>query len=95
MLGDIELNPGTRKPDICYNCSVCHWNLKSLAVYNFERVGLLNACNTANKFDIICISESYLESSFLSDTEDITIKVSNWLEPTIPITQIEVFFAYF
>ena len=53
---------------------VCHWNLNSLAAHNFEKVGLLEVFNTTNKFDIICVSESYLDSAFSSDNEDINIK---------------------
>ena len=30
--------------------------------------------NTINKFDIICVSGSYLDSTLSSDNEDITIK---------------------
>ena len=74
MLGDIELNPGPKKTNSSCEFSVCHWNLNSLAAHNFEKVGLLEAFNTINKFDIICVSESYLDSTFLSDNEDINIK---------------------
>ena len=49
-------------------------NLNSLAAHNFEKVGLLEAFNTINKFDISCVSESYLDSTFSSDNEDINIK---------------------
>ena len=70
-----ELNPVPKKTNTCCNFSLCHWNLKSLAVYNFEKVGILNACNTVNKFDIFCISESYLDFSFSSDTKNINKKL--------------------
>ena len=74
MSGDIELNPGPNKTSSSCKFSVCHWNLNSLAAHNFEKVGLLEAFNKINKFDIICVSESYLDSTFLSDSEDINIK---------------------
>ena len=74
MSGDIELNPGPNKSNSSRKFSVCHWNLNSLAAHNFENVGLLEAFNTTNKFDIICVSESYLDSKFSSDNEDINIK---------------------
>ena len=74
MSGDKELNPGPNKTNSSCKFSVCHWNLNSLAAHNFEKVGLLEAFNTINKFDIICVSESYLDSTFLSDSEDINIK---------------------
>ena len=74
MSGDIELNPGPKKTNSSCKFSVCHWNLNSLAADNFEKVGLLEAFNTVNKFEIICVCESYLDSTFSSDNEDINIK---------------------
>ena len=74
MSGDIELNPGPNKTNSSCKFSVCHWNLNSLAAHNFEKVGLLEAFNSINKFDIICVSESYLDSTFSSDSEYINIK---------------------
>ena len=71
MSGGIELNPGPNKTNSSCKFSVCHWNLNSLAAHNFDKVGLLEAFNTINKFDIICVSESYLDSTFSSDNEDI------------------------
>ena len=65
MSGNIELIPGPKKPNSCYNSSVCHWNLEISTAYNFEKVELLNACNPVNKFDLICISEPYLDFCFL------------------------------
>ena len=63
VCGDIELNLGPGKCDTCYNMSLCPWNLSSAAARNFEKVNLFEAYNTANKFDIICLSETYLDSS--------------------------------
>ena len=59
MSGDIELNPGPNKINSSCKFSVCRWNLNSPAARNFEKVELLEAFNTINKFDIICVSESY------------------------------------
>ena len=72
--GDIELNPGPNKTNSSCKFLVCLWNLKGLAAHNFEKVGILEAFNTINKFDIICVSEFYLDSAFSSDNEDINIK---------------------
>ena len=74
MSGDIELNPEPNKTNSSCKFSVCHWKLNSLAAHNFDKVGLLEAFNTINKFDIICVSESYLDSTFSSDNEDINTK---------------------
>ena len=72
--GDIELNPGPNKTNSSCKFSVCHWNPDSFAAHNFEKVGLLEVHNTINVFDIICASESYLDSTFSSDNEDINMK---------------------
>ena len=58
--GDIESNPGPGKHDSRYNVSVCHWNLNDITARSFEKIDLLEACNTISKFNVICLSESYL-----------------------------------
>ena len=74
ICGDIESNPLPRRCDSCYNSSICHWNLNSMTIHNFEKINLLEAYNTINKFDVICSSESYLDSSIASDNNDLNIK---------------------
>ena len=59
LSGDIELNPGP-KPSSFKCFSICHWNLNSITSHDFLKVKLLTAYNVIHKFDIICISESYL-----------------------------------
>ena len=61
----IELNPGP-KPNFCKNFSICHWNLNSITSHNFIKVSLLTTYNSIHKFDIICLSETYLNSETLS-----------------------------
>ena len=61
LSGDIELNPGP-KPSSFKWFSVCHWNLNSITSHDFLKVKLLTPYNVMQKFDIICISESYLNS---------------------------------
>ena len=77
--GDIESNPGPRRSDSCYNFSICHWNLNSMTAHNFEKINLLAAYNTINKFDVICLSESYLDSSIAFDNDNLNIKGSTTL----------------
>ena len=60
--GDIETNPG---PERCnQNISLCHWNLNGIAANNFVKISLLEAYNSLHDFDIICISESFLDSNY-------------------------------
>ena len=54
--GDIESNPRPRRCDCCYIFSILHWNLNSMTAHNFEEINLLEAYNSINKFDVICLS---------------------------------------
>ena len=62
LSGDIELNPGP-KSKAEQTLSVCHWNLNSICEHNFAKLSLLRAYVSVQKFDIICLSETYLDSS--------------------------------
>ena len=59
---DIEDNTGP-KPTSCEYLSICHWNLNSITPHNFIKLSLLRAYISINKIDIICLSETYLDSS--------------------------------
>ena len=58
--GDIENNPGPKCRTSNY-LSCCHWNVNSIMAQN--KVSLLLVYNTFHKFDVICISETYLDKS--------------------------------
>ena len=69
-----RINPGpTKKPSSWFNFSICHWNLNNLISHNCEKVNLLEAYNAVNKFDIICLSESFLDSSILTENNNLKI----------------------
>ena len=70
LIGDIELNPDP-KPNSWKSFSICHWNLTSITTHNFIKVSLLTAYNSIQKFDIICLSETYLNSETLSNNENL------------------------
>ena len=72
LSGDIELNPGPR-PNSCKSFWICHWNLNSITSHNFIKVSLLTAYNSVHKFNIICLSETYLNSETLSNDENSNI----------------------
>ena len=58
---DIKTNPGSiPTPGQCF--SICHWNLNRIAPYNSVKLFLLNAYNLVHSFDIIYLSETYLNS---------------------------------
>ena len=64
--GDIETNPGPRGKHSQY-FSFCHWNLNSLPPQNYAKVSLLQAFNALHKFDLICLSKTYLDSSISTE----------------------------
>ena len=70
---DIELYPGP-KSNSCENFSVCHWNLNSISAHNFSKVLLFNAYTSLHSFDIICLSETYLDSCILSHDANLEIQ---------------------
>ena len=72
--GDIELNPGPRKNNTYYIFSFCHWNLNSIAAHNFSKLSLLEAYNVQHKFDMICLSETFLDSSIPTNDERLNMK---------------------
>ena len=62
--GDVEINPGPNKKEARF-FSCFHWNINSILTHN--KLSLLEAYNTVHKYDILCISETYLDSSALVD----------------------------
>ena len=69
--GDILPNPGPKSKDFL---SVCHFNIQSIPSHNFAKLSSLEAFNSVHNFDIICISESFLDSTFSSDSPDLALK---------------------
>ena len=67
--GDIEMNPGP-KPNPCHSFSICHWNLNSLTAHNYLKVSFWREYIAIKKFDAVCLLETYLNSSNLSDDDN-------------------------
>ena len=60
---DIEKNPGPKtKPND--NLSVCHWNVNSIPSHNFQKIAVLKSFVAMHKFDIICISETFINNTY-------------------------------
>ena len=79
MSNDIVVNPGP-KLDSSQNFTICHWNLSSIAAYNFSKINLLKAYLTIHKTDIVIVyrlSETYLDSSFPVNDEHLVIQGYN------------------
>ena len=74
----------SQKRNSWFNFPICHWNLNSLTAHNFEKVNLLEACNTVYKFDIICSSNSFLDSSILTKSNNLKINGYKMIRPDHP-----------
>ena len=81
--GDVEENPGP-KPNSCEYLSICHWNLNSISAHNFIKFCLLRAYISINKIDIICLSETYLDSSISSDNDNLELPGYNLVRADHP-----------
>ena len=90
--GDIEMNPGP-KPNPCHSFSICHWNLNSLTAHNYLKVSLLRAYVAIKKFDVVCLSETYLDSSYLSDNDNFYLPGYNLVRADHPSNAKKVVFA--
>ena len=52
-----------RSGDIEQSFSICHWNLNSISAHNFIKISLLKTYIVTYKLDVICLSETCLDSS--------------------------------
>ena len=83
LSGDVQLNPGPKnKSDI--NVSICHWNLNSIAADNYAEFFFLKAYIAVYKFDIVCISERYLDSNITTDDGNLEIFGYNLIQSDHP-----------
>ena len=72
LSGDIEVNPGAKKKD--KDClSICHSNLNSISAYYCSKLFFSNSYNSLHKFDIICLSETHLDSNTPLDDDNLEI----------------------
>ena len=63
LFGDIEEDPIPKtKPND--NLSVCHWNVNSIPSHNFQKIAVVESFVAMHKFDIICISETFLNNTY-------------------------------
>ena len=77
-------NPEKGKSHITF----CHWNLNSLMAYNFIKVSLLQTLAVTNDYDIICLTETFPDSSIEIDDDIIFCSL------TVLVTQREEVFVF-
>ena len=73
LSGHIETNPGKKKKNQNKSFSICHWNLNCITAHGYAKVSPLKAYITARKMDIICLSETYLNSTIQPDNGKLEI----------------------
>ena len=63
MSGDVHPNPGPMTRPLKF----CHWNLNSILSRDSVKVSLIQAYNLVFNFDLIALSETYLNTSIGND----------------------------
>ena len=84
LSGDVETNPGLQYK-LCQEFSIWRWNLNSIATHSFIKVSLLKTYITIYKYDVICLSEWYLDSSIPSDDNNLEIPGYDLIRADHPI----------
>ena len=92
--GDIQMNPGPKLLILAIVFqSICHCNLNSLTAHNYLKVSLLRAYVAIKKFDVVCLSETYLDSSNLCDDDNFNLPGCNVVRADYPSNTKKVVFA--
>ena len=76
LSNDNEVNPGPKLYS-SQNFAICHWNFNSIAAHTFSETNLLKAYLAIHKTDIVCLSKTYLDYSFLVNDENLVIQGYN------------------
>ena len=78
--GDIEENSGPKYSTLTF----CHWNLNGLTAHDSTKILLLQVYITQQNYDIICQTETFLNSSILIDDSRTKIDVYNLIRSDHP-----------
>ena len=81
LSGDIEKNPGPKSSsyDKLY---ICYWNLNNISAHNF--IKMLRAHVSNHNFNILRLSETYLDSSIPSNDNNLTVPGYDLYRPDHP-----------
>ena len=91
LSGDVEINPDPKSSSReCF--SICHWILNSISAQSCTKVSLLTAYNLIYTVDIICVSETFLNSEIAPNGPNLEIARYNmYALTTLPIATLEVY----
>ena len=70
--GDVKKNPGPKSYSAQY-LPIFHWNLNSITAHNFTKIALLKVYLSVHKMNIVCLSETFLDSSI--SIEDVSSQI--------------------
>ena len=72
LSGDVEMNP--RRLSNCKEYfSICQWNLSSISAHDYSKLFILKTYIILQKFDIICLSKTYLDSTTPNDDDKLQL----------------------
>ena len=78
--GNIEENPGPKYSSLIF----CHWNLNGLTAYDSTKISFFQVYITQHNYDIVRLTETFLNSSILSDDNRIAIDGYNLIRSDHP-----------
>ena len=78
--GDIEKNPGPNYSSLKF----CHWNLNGFTPHDSIKISLLQAYIIQINYDIICLSETFLNFSIQTNNDSISIDGYNLIRADHP-----------
>ena len=73
LSGDIETNPSPKRSS---NIKFCYWNSNGLAAHDFIKLPLVEVFITSNNFDLVGLSETFLDSTIPID--DVNIQINTY-----------------
>ena len=83
LSGDIETFPDP-EPGHSNSFFFCHQSLNGIADHNFLKMFLVRAYNAIHRFNVICLSETYLESSYHTDDHQLAFPRYNLIRADNP-----------
>ena len=78
--GDIEINPGPQKSSLTF----CHLNLNGIAAHDFGKISLIQGYITDRNIGIICLPETFLNSSLNKKDDRLKIEGYNLIRSDHP-----------
>ena len=86
--GNIEKKNNEPKPNSYQSFPICQWNLNSIFAHNLLKLSLLEAYISGHSFDVIYLSETYLNLFILHDDDNLQIPGYNLYSQDYPLNII-------